>query len=427
MRSGSKGSSARRSQQSTPGRSHGHNSANDRRERPYPTSRGCIASSRRQRPTPPAVLFVLPSLRLPLPDDAYDAVPSCWWSRERWIAHNLALYDQYYAQLRRQELVESVARKTFLNYLLAESAGADYRTGRNSRVTIAQLKTATSRERSTVLRCRRLVAAFGTRTTVFTGRHRTLGERLDSWRRGDRARGWASVSALHESATLPVDNSTVETLLELGFGTPPERSEGSSFISGRSGVSSPKNENEGRAPRDIDKRRPRRTPPAYDQKAVKLAASVRRDERFPLWVRQIPRGRLTAAVTRKARADWTSDDLYGAFEEHRIAGRRTYDEPRNPAGYLVYILRQIPDDLPPAALDRAREVAEAEAEHARWRRELEEMRCARMNATGMNSAARAVRDQLAANTRGQAGVRARAAEYARRELAARSQNTPSER
>ncbi|MEU1986121.1 hypothetical protein [Nocardia sp. NPDC019395] len=358
-------------------------------------------------------------MRLQLSDDAYDAAPSCWWSRERWIAHNLALYDQYYVQLRRRDEVESVARKTFTNYLQAESAGADYRTGRNSRVTIDQLKTATSRERSTVLRCRRLVAAFGTRTTVFTGRHRTRDERIDSWRRGDRARGWASVSALHESATLPVDNSIVENLLELGFGTPPERSEGSVFISGRSGVSSSQNEREGSAPRHIDKRRVRRAPPVYDQKAVKLVANVRRDERFPLWVRLIPRGRLTAAVTRKARADWDVDDVYGAFEEHRIAGRRTYDQPRNPAGYLVHLLRQIPDDMPPARLDRAREVAEAEAEHAHWRRELEAMRQARTNSSGMNPTARAVRDQLAGRTHGHAAARARQAEYARREIAAR--------
>ncbi|MGF6883479.1 hypothetical protein ABIA39_006973 [Nocardia sp. GAS34] len=38
-------------------------------------------------------------------------------------------------------------------------------------------------------RCRRLTKAFATRTVVFTGRHRTREERIDSWRRGDRCRG----------------------------------------------------------------------------------------------------------------------------------------------------------------------------------------------------------------------------------------------
>ncbi|WP_459964127.1 hypothetical protein [Nocardia sp. IFM 10818] len=159
-------------------------------------------------------------MRLQLPEDAYDKVPACWWSRPRWIAHNLALYDMHYELLRRQNMVDSVSRKTFEKYLIAESASANHSTGRGAQATVADLKKATSRERSTVFRCRRLVNKFGTRITVFRGRQRTKAEALESWRRDDPSRGWASVSALHETTVFPVDKTIMETLLDQGFGTP---------------------------------------------------------------------------------------------------------------------------------------------------------------------------------------------------------------
>ncbi|WP_280484492.1 hypothetical protein [Nocardia cyriacigeorgica] len=364
-----------------------------------------------------ALLLPVPPLRLPLPENAYDAAPACWWSLTRWVTHNLALYDLHYTPMRRSGRVESVSRATFRSYLLAESASADYRTGRNARTTVASLQHATRRSESTMHRCRRLVAAFGTRTVVFGGRHRTLDERLDSWRRGDRARGWAAVAALHESATLPpVDNEHLKTLREQEFGTPPTQSVGSRRISGKSVVSQPENVMNGSASRGKDDRGRRRCP-AYDQKAVKLATRIRRDERLPLWVRQVPRGHLTALVTRKAAAGWDVDDVIGALDEFQLAGRRVYSNPANPAGYLHHVLAQIPDDMPPARLDRAREVAITAAEHAAWRRQLEQMRQARLNSTGMNDTARQIRDALANRTRGNAAERVRAAAQARQELA----------
>jgi hypothetical protein len=369
-----------------------------------------------------AALFPLPPLRLEQPEDAYTHVP-CWWSRPRWIAHNLALYDEHYAVLRAQERVDSVGRRTFEHYLIAESGGADYSTGRNCRVTINQLQAATLRSESTMHRCRRLAGAFATRTVVFAGRHRTREERINSWRRGDRCRGWAAVSALHESTspTLPVDNATVETLLHQGFGTPPGHSPGLVFISRSKKLSSSKNTTKGRAPRGTDKRRQRRAAPAYDQRAVKLASGVLRDERFPLWVRQIARGRITPVLTGKAVAGWDVNDVYGALEEFRISGKRLIDTPSNPPGYLNHILQQVPDDVPPARLDRARAVALEESERLARQRQRDEDRAKAMAAAdGMNTAARRLRDDLAERTRGRAADRARAREQAQRELAQRA-------
>lgn len=406
----------------------GHDSADTTAELPTRVfGRACLAPFRRRRwngPTPAAALFPLfplPPLRLELPEDAYNAVPACWWSRERWIAHNLALYDEHYEQLRAEEKVDSVGRRTFEHYLLVESGGADYRTGRNSRVTIGQLQAATLRSESTMHRCRRLTKAFATRTVVFRGRQRTKLERLDSWRREDRARGWAAVSALHESSTLPVDNEAVETLLDQGFGTPPGQSPGSAFISRRKSASSTDNTMKRCASRSLDKRERAKRTPAYDQRAVKLASGVRRDERFPLWVREIRPGRLAALLTRKAVAGWDVDDVYGGIEEYRISGKKLLDAPRNPAGYLWSVLNRIPDDVPPARLDRARTVALEEAERlARQRQRDEDRAKAMLAADGMNAEARRLRDKLEQGSVDRAVRRSRGADEARRELAQRA-------
>ncbi|AYF78142.1 Replication protein Rep [Nocardia yunnanensis] len=336
----------------------------------------------------------------------------------------MALYDGHYKALRDAQAVEAVARKTFAAYLIGESAGADYATGRNSRVTVGRLQREVSRSESTIHRCRRLLARFGCRTVVFAGRHRTLAERLESWKRNDRARGWAAVSALHESSTLPVDNSIVKTLLDQGFGTPPERSYGFPSFSRSKSVSSSENEMKRRASRGTEKGKRRKISRAYDQRATLLAEKCRRDERMPLWVRRITRQQLAAALTRYAVAGWLADDVHGAFEEFRISGKKLITNPDKPIGYLCHILRFVPEDVPPALLDRARTVAAQEAERAANRALFAEMRTAAMNAAAADSpgraAARAAVAQLAHRNVGNARERARQADADTRARARRT-------
>ncbi|MGY1947753.1 hypothetical protein [Nocardia asiatica] len=362
-------------------------------------------------------------MRLKLAGDVYNAVPVCWWSRERWIAHNLALYDEHYAQLRAEEKVDSVGRRTFEHYLIAESGGADYATGRNSRVTIDQLQATTLRSESTMHRCRRLTKALGTRTVVFRGRQRTKLERLDSWRRGDRARGWAAVSALHESSTLPVDNEAVETLLHQGFGTPPGRSTGTRFLSRPQKVSSPQNVTERRAARGQDTKGQRRKARSYDSRALLLASRMRSDDRFPGWVRRLGVQGLAAVLTRRALAGWHVDDVHAALDEVYLSGRRIFDRPRDPYAYLAFLLSSTPVDEPPMLLDRAREAC-LELEHqARQRAENEQRRAEAMAkvVSAPDSPARAAALAIAAAA-GQRSISAAAADRAaaaaaRRELA----------
>lgn len=365
------------------------------------------------------MLFPLPPLRLEQPEDLYAEVPSCWWSRRRWVAYSVALYDLLYKELRATLRAPSVRRETFLAWAIAESGCADLTTGRECRPSVRHLSERIERHPRTVKRCRELARLLDLRQVVFRGRHRTKPERLSSYDRDDPRRGWTAVAALIESPTYAhlVDNSIIKTLLEQDFVTPLPRSGGSLVLSrGRSG-SSTKTMNEG-APRCLDKKvKRKRAAPAYDPRAVKLASGVLRDERFPLWVREIPRGWLTAILTRYAIGGWDVDDVFGALDEWRISGKDLIEHPDNPTGYLNHLLKQIPVDVPPARLDRARTVALDQAAHAEWRRELEAMRDKRAGSGGMNEVARRIRDQLAARTTQGVTDRARDLEKARRELA----------
>ena len=350
------------------------------------------------------------------------------------MAHNLALYDTHYTALRAAGRCESVSRKTFLAYLVGESAGADYSTGRNSRVTVRQLQLDTRRSESTVHRCRRLMAVFETRTVVFRGRQRTKVERLDSWRRGDRGRGWAAVSALHESRLFPVDNDLVhehlESLRHQGFGTPPGRSTGFRRISHSSPVTPNQNKMERRAPRGPDKRRARRAPRAYDPRALLLASRCRADERFPLWLRQAGRQGLAAVLTRRAvEGGWTVDDVAAALDQVYLSGRRIYDQPRDPYAYLAWLLKPIPVDEPPMLLDRAREVALDLEQRARDRAHREQLRAEAMakipalpDSPGRTSA-RHIAAVAGRRAISRTATRRAAAESARREIARSTQNT----
>ncbi|WP_331757713.1 hypothetical protein [Nocardia sp. NBC_01388] len=371
-----------------------------------------------------AALFSLPALRLVLPEDAYKDVPACWWGLDRFIAHGMALYDMHYRLLYLNRMVASIKRETFLKYLRAEAEVADFGTGRNAGSSMARLMRTTGMSESTMHRGRQLLHKLGCRTVVYRGRQLTKLEALDMWSRDQpKITGWTAVAALHESQVLPVDNSLVQTLLEQGFGTPPPRSGGYAASSRREVISTPKNAMKRCAPRSLDKRGQPKQGRSYDPKAVLLASGVRRDPRFPLWVRQIPQKRMEALLTRKARADWDVDDVFGAVDEWRISGMVLLTSPKNPAGYLWKVLDQVPDDEPPARMDRARTAEIDEAARAERARQREEERAAAMNSAGPHSPGRAEFEQFrrrnSAKTAGQAAARAREAEWARRELAVR--------
>ncbi|WP_040862856.1 hypothetical protein [Nocardia niigatensis] len=371
-------------------------------------------------------------MRLELPEDAYKDVPSCWWSRRRWVAVGLALYDELYRELRATLRAPSVKRSTFLAWLIAESQCANIIDGRGCRPSVRHLAKVMERSPRTVKRCRELGRLMDLRQVVFRGRHRTKTERLEGWEREDRYRGWTAVAALIESPAYShlVDNQVIETLLQQDFVTPLPRSGGSLFLLRETVVSSTKNVRKRRAPRGTDKKGLRKkSTRAYDPEALLLASRIKADARFPSWARRMPTQGLAAVVTKRALAGWAVDDVYLALNDVTIAGKRIFDRPDNPYRYLAWLLGHTPVDAPPAALDRAREAEIEQAERQHRARQREEARAAAMAAAGPDSPGRreAMRYSRAigAGAASRAADRARAAEYARRQLAQQTRDGSS--
>src|SRR5699024_1910702 len=141
---------------------------------------------------------------------------------------------------------------------------ADYTTGRNCRTPVGYVKkdgtrtglcAVTERSRRQVQRGNTVLRVLQVMTEVMPGRLRTLDERLESWKRDDRGRGWTAVHALHETtnpelaAGLPVDNSTPNKQQGYKNVTPPRSGSVGTTPSCRSVVSTATNVKKRRAPR----------------------------------------------------------------------------------------------------------------------------------------------------------------------------------
>ncbi|MEV0048003.1 hypothetical protein AB0H60_31670 [Nocardia rhamnosiphila] len=292
------------------------------------------------------------------------------------MALSLALYDLMYTDLRGTLRAPSVSRDTFQAWAIAESGCADTATGRDCRPSVRHLIRAISRSRRTVQRCRELSKLLDMRQVVFRGRQRTKIERLESWEREDRSRGWTAVAALIDSPAYAhlVDNSVIELTVQLVFGAPPPRRGGSVSISSTSVVTSEKNVRKRRAPRDRDTKGRTKTTRSYDQEALLLASRTRSDERFPLWLRRLGVKGLAGVLTPYAVGGWDADDVYEAMEDVRRSGQRILTAPRNPHAYLRWLLGFTEVTAPPAAHDRAREDRIERERRAQIRHDAEQRR-----------------------------------------------------
>jgi hypothetical protein len=216
-----------------------------------------------------------------------------------------------------------------------------------------------------------------------------------------------------------VDNSIIESLLDQDFVTPLPRSGGSLFLSRTQEVPSSKNVTQGRAPRGMDKRGVRRKSRAYDPRALLLASQAKRDDRFPLWVRMMPRQGLAAVLTKRALHGWTATDVYLALNDVLLSGKRIFGNPSDRYAYLAWLLNHTPVDEPPALLDRARTVAEDAEARAAKRAVWEEMRAAAVAAADspIRATAMAKAAELGHRALGKSAANRAAADAARREIA----------
>ena len=273
-------------------------------------------------------------------DVAWGAIP-CWSGRaQRWVHHTVpaAYQDRYDTHVRPQMPNNPVSLKTLIAVAEARASFAEHGTGRHCRPTNERLASITGLSVRTVQRASTALRLLGVATEVMRGRQRTRDERYASWRVGDRARGWASVWALHDSrerllSPHPGGSKSLSKTSSKSVLTTASRHTGSSVASRR---------------------------PGLDQRALALANRWVHDEQSPPWARRYLTGTPWVHVLKGPAAHgWTPRDINQMLAVWVGTGHWLPDSPHRPIGLLGKILaiHENLDDRP-SALDVAREQEE---------------------------------------------------------------------
>ena len=307
-------------------------------------------------------LRVRDSIALDLGKDAYAGVP-CWNKDEHWITWAVPIaYAQHYNQIRHligahstQHRKDDISLKTLIKIAAAHAIHADFRTGRNCRPTLDRLIEITGYGERTIQRARHVLRLIGVATEIVRGRQRTLGERLASHRVGSRARGWASVYALHSP-------QLVDKTAGNKFAAPHPEGHPLGCLSPLGNYSltptGTAGKFKGRAARDRATDRRRWTGPEPDQKGMLLASRWRQDPRTPTWARRFTPAAWSHVLAQPAAHGWTGRDLNQLLHDHTLPGNGNWiaHNPYKPIRLLAGILNQHGDmNNRPAALDDARQ------------------------------------------------------------------------
>jgi len=381
-----------------------------------------------------------PPLRREVSTYAYAGIP-CWWSAERWITHVARVYQRSYLLLRPRLVASSgggISLPTVLAYAAAQAAAADHRTGRSSRPSIAGMATTAARGRRTIQRARLFLRLAGLATEIQPGRTRTYPERINSWERGDRARGWTAVYALHPSPTYPdpVDNSRIIRPVQTPDGTPPRSgslppsASAEKRVSTRNNNQQPPAGDEDGAPRRASTTQGCPDLVASDTRAsgAALMLAWRTDPACPGWAKAYGAHRWAGALTAAAAAGWTARDLTQLITDLTTTGHHILTRPRRPISYLLALLNKVDLHEPPTLTrdlhDAAHRAARAEqaAQRAAERAESDHARQAAIAA--LDGPGRALAHQVLATTSRAAAqrraVNRRADTQARAELVRRA-------
>jgi len=288
------------------------------------------------------------------------------------VAHVERVYRRHYLPVRYQ-LVATTGGGISLRAVLAAAAAhaqaADFHTGRNSGPLLGKtgaergLTAATGLGERTISRARTFLRLVGLATEVQEGRQRTLPERLDSAERGDKARGWTAVYALHHTSTHPVDNPVRIAAGQTPDGTPPRSGLVLTPPLGERVVSTGGKRKDRGAPRPAPKTegRPARRRAAVDARGLLLATRWRQDPDAPAWARFKTPTTWAALLALPAAHDWTGRDLNKLLDIHARSGSRVFTHPRNPIGYLSWLLNRVDLADRPCALEDARDAEDAAA------------------------------------------------------------------
>jgi len=290
---------------------------------------------------------------------AYAGIP-CWWSAERWITHVARVYQRSYLLLRPRLVASSgggISLPTVLAYAAAQAAAADHHTGRGSRPSITTMATTAARGRRTIQRARLFLRLAGLATEIQPGRTRTYPERITSWERGDKARGWTAVYALHPSPTYPdpVDNSHIIRAGHTPDGTPPRSGSlppsapAEKRVSTRDTGQEPPAGGEDGAPRRTSStaKGPGRGAKPIRAPGTALMRAWRTDPACPGWAKAYAAHRWAGALTAAATAGWTARDLTQMLVDLTNTGHHILTRPRRPISYLLALLAKIDLHEPP--------------------------------------------------------------------------------
>ncbi len=317
-----------------------------------------------------------------MPPGAYARVP-CWWSAERWVAHVERVYKRHYLLMRHQLVATTgggISLRAVLAVAVAHAAAADYTTGRNSWPLLGKtsgergITATTGLGERTITRARTFLRLVGLATEVQQGRQRTLLERLDSADRGDKARGWTAVYALHHTSTHPVDNPVSITAGQTPDGTPPRSGLLPPSASAEKRVSTQENDQEPPAgDEDGAPRRASTKPGCFSggtastrAPGTALMLAWRTDPGCPGWARAYAAHRWAGALTAPAAAGWTARDLTQMLIDLTNTGHHILTRPRRPISYLLALLTKIDLNEPPTLTRDLHDAAHraARAEHA---------------------------------------------------------------
>ncbi|WP_244185721.1 helix-turn-helix domain-containing protein [Mycobacterium marseillense] len=303
--------------------------------------------------------MVAAAIVLELGDAPYAGVP-CWAGAERWAQWTVPVaYDlRYDTEVRPHMGANQISRRALLCIAQARARYADYATGRDCRPSNERLAADTGYDLRTIQRANTVLRLLGVATEVLRGRQRTRVERFASWRVGDRARGWASVWALHDHRLLNRVIHTMHRVLSPHLRSGPVRD---SHV--RQDVVTTATRRRTGAGEHGAKRRA-----SPDPGGLTLAKAWRADPHAPPWCRRHSPTAWATVLAGPARYGWTPRDVNQLITDWLGVGHWIPDAPHKPIGLLGAIVAWHGTDCldqRPAAADIARETAEFTEARAR--------------------------------------------------------------
>jgi len=293
-------------------------------------------------------------VRLTFGDNPFGGI-ACWGGTQAWVElHVPDVYRRGYLATVLPELRATrgggVSLRAMKLVALVMAQAAEHSTGRGSRLTVATLMARTGLGESTVQRARTALRLLGVATEVFRGRLRTYTERMASWRVGDRARGWASVWALHPPT--PVDNTRIVCVGQTKMAPHPRRGLFSLESSSSKVVTTDKAVDNGAASRHSTTTR-RRKLSLPDPRGAVLASRWLRDGRTPGWARKHTPTGWARVLAEPARYGWNAEDLNAIITDW-ATDTGVAPAPATPVAFLRWLLQRHDLAFSPTLLAHAR-------------------------------------------------------------------------